>query len=104
MSDFKQITIDEAKELIDGGNVTVVDIRDPASFAAAHIENAVSIGKGNLDEFLESANREEPLIVYCYHGNSSQGAADYFSENGFREVYSMIGGFEEWKTVHPTIS
>ena len=29
--------------------------------------------------------------------NSSQNAAQFLGENGFKEVYSMDGGFEEWK-------
>ena len=50
------------------------------------------------DEFLATADREKPLIVYCYHGHSSQGAADYFSEQGFAEVYSIDGGFVAWSS------
>ena len=58
----------------------------------------LNIQQDNIEEFLSSADREKPLIVYCYHGNASQGAADYFSEQGFVEVYSMDGGYEAWRT------
>jgi thiosulfate sulfurtransferase len=39
-------------------------------------------------------------VVYCYHGNSSLGAAGYFLENGFKNVASMMGGFEAWRQVY----
>ena len=46
-------------------------------------------------------DKNKPLVVYCYHGISSQGAAAYFSEKGFKEVSSMIGGFEGWLSAFP---
>ena len=42
-------------------------------------------------------DKEKPLIVVCYHGNSSQGAAEFFASQGCREVYSLDGGFVEWQ-------
>jgi thiosulfate sulfurtransferase len=38
-------------------------------------------------------------VVYCYHGQTSQGAAAYLLDQGFREVYSVIGGFERWRQI-----
>jgi thiosulfate sulfurtransferase len=39
---------------------------------------------------------EQPILVMCYHGISSQGAAQYLVNQGFEEVYSVDGGFEAW--------
>lgn len=94
---YKCISIDEAKELIDKGDVTVADVRDGQSFSTANISNAVHITQESVDEFLVNANKAHPLIIYCYHGNSSKGAADYFAAQGFNEVFSMDGGFEAWR-------
>ena len=94
---YQCISIDEAKELIDKGSVTLADVRDGQSFNDANIPNAVNITQENVETFLSNASKELPLIVYCYHGNSSKGAADYFSNQGFSEVYSMDGGFEAWR-------
>lgn len=95
---YKCISIDEAKALIDNGVVTIADVRDPASHESASIANSVNIKQDSVEEFLANADKGQPLIVYCYHGHSSQGAADYFSEQGFGEVYSIDGGFEAWRT------
>jgi len=46
---------------------------------------------------MSGVKKNIPLIVYCYHGNSSKSAAHYFCENGFTQVYSMDGGFEAWR-------
>ncbi|MBT3594829.1 MAG: thiosulfate sulfurtransferase GlpE [Verrucomicrobia bacterium] len=93
---FKEISAQKAQEMVEEDSANVVDIRDPGSYAAGHIPNAVSLNDGNVKEYIESADKEKPLIVCCYHGNSSRGAAEYLSQNGFKEVYSMTGGFEAW--------
>ena len=97
MGEFKQINVEEAQKLIQSQEVTIVDVRDPAAYQAAHIEGAVAVDDQNIDDFLAKTPKDKPLICYCYHGFSSQNAAQFFSENGFADVYSVEGGFEEWK-------
>ncbi|MFT6029610.1 MAG: thiosulfate sulfurtransferase [Oleiphilaceae bacterium] len=94
---FKRISIEEAQTLIKTQEVTLLDVRDPGSFAAGNIENSIHVTNDNVQIVVNSANKDNPLIIYCYHGNSSQGAADYFSGLGFQQCYSVDGGFEEWK-------
>lgn len=94
---FKRIGVAEARRLIEERNAQVVDVRDPDSYRAGHIPDAVSIDERNVQSFMDSADRVRPLIVCCYHGNMSQGAADYFGRNGFREAFSLDGGYEAWR-------
>lgn len=100
MNEFKRIDPQAAAALIDQG-ATVVDIRDPQSFEAGHIASAQRLDNDNLPQFVADADRQRPLLVCCYHGNSSQPAAAYLSSLGFSEVYSLDGGFELWRQVHP---
>lgn len=93
---FKELDPHKAQEMVEEGSVNVIDIRDPGSYSAGHIPSAVSLNDTNVKGYIESADKEKPLIVYCYHGISSRGAAEYLSQNGFKEVYSMTGGFEAW--------
>ncbi len=98
---FTRISANDAKTLIDQGTSQIIDIRDAMSFQAGHMNNAIRIDNQGIDQFMAQANQQAPLIVCCYHGNSSQNAAHYFSEQGFEEVYSLDGGFEEWKVMYP---
>ena len=93
---FKEIAPQKVQEMLEESSINVVDIRDPRSYSAGHIPTALSISDNNVQEFIDSADKEKPLVVCCYHGISSQGAAEYFSENGFNEVYSMTGGYSAW--------
>ena len=94
---FKCISIDEAKALIDKGEAAIADVRDPGSYQAGSIENAINVQQENVEDFLAGADKNKPIIVYCYHGHSSQGAADHFFSQGFTEVYSVDGGYEAWR-------
>jgi thiosulfate sulfurtransferase len=94
---YKCISIDEAKVLLDKGGVTIADVRDAGAYSAGSIEKAVNVQQATIQEFMSSAGKETPLIIYCYHGHSSQGAADYFFDQGYEEVYSIDGGYEAWR-------
>ena len=101
MYNISQISIDEAKESLDAGETVFVDIRDPDSYQAAHIPGAVNLNNENVHDFLEQTDKTQPIIVYCYHGNSSLNGSAFFMEQGFETVHSMIGGFHAWCTLYP---
>lgn len=99
----QRIQLAQAKELLETNNANVIDIRDAMSFQNGHIKESTRIDNSNIGEYIEAANKEQPLIVCCYHGNASQGAAQLFSEQGFQEVYSLDGGYEMWKLAYPEL-
>jgi thiosulfate sulfurtransferase len=100
MSEFKRIPPQHAQALREQGAV-VVDIRDPQSFANGHISGSQHLDNHSLADFIRSADLDAPLIVACYHGNSSQSAAAYLISQGFSEVYSLDGGLELWRATYP---
>ena len=100
MSEFKRIPPEQAQALREQGAV-VVDIRDQPTYAAAHITGAQHLDNVNIADFIRAADLDAPLIVACYHGNSSQSAAAYLAHQGFAEVYSLDGGFELWRSQYP---
>jgi thiosulfate sulfurtransferase len=93
---FKQIDVQACRELIKDTHVTVLDIRDPYSYEIGHIENALHVEDIDVDKFVAEQPKDRPLLIYCFHGMSSQGAAEFFVAQGFTEVYSLDGGFAAW--------
>jgi len=100
MSEYQRIAPAQAQALRTQGAV-VVDIRDPQSFALGHIAGSLHLDNYSLADFIAKADLDRPLIVTCYHGNSSQSAAAYLVGQGFSEVYSLDGGFELWRASFP---
>lgn len=98
--EIPQIQIHDAKTKFDRKECRFVDIRDPGSYHAAHIPGAIHLHDGNVQEFLENTHKDTPVVVYCYHGNSSLGATAFLIDKGFKNVVSMSGGFEAWRQVY----
>lgn len=100
-ANFTRLNPNDAKTIIDQGNSHILDIRDTLSYKSGHINNAIHIDNQSIGHFIEKTDSESPIIVCCYHGNSSQNAAHYLSEQGFSNVYSLDGGYEQWKVMYP---
>jgi len=93
---YETISIEQAKLLITNDCAVVIDIRDQVSYNAGHIDVAVHIHNDNVELFIAETDPLKPLLVCCYHGNMSKGAADYFNTRGFSKTYSIDGGYTEW--------
>lgn len=100
MTEFKRIPPEKAQALREAGAV-VVDIRDPQVYAELHITGSQHLDNQSIADFIRHADLDAPLIVTCYHGNSSQSAAAYLVSQGFSDVYSLDGGFELWRATYP---
>ena len=94
------IDISDALPIIENDGA-IVDIRDLVSFQTSHMTNAISLTNDNVQNFIDNAEKSQPIIVCCYHGNSSKGAAEYLASQGFKEVYSLNGGFSQWSAMFP---
>jgi thiosulfate sulfurtransferase len=99
---LKQLTHSEADQLMSTREIITADVRDQDSFEESHIANAIHLSMQKMQEFCESSDKSLPILVYCYHGISSQSVAQHLIEQGFTEVYSLAGGFETWKAHHST--
>lgn len=97
MEQFAHISVQETQKKLLEGEVRIVDIRDDTAFAAGHIKDSIQLTNGSLHSFMSDVEFDTPVIVCCYHGVSSQQAAQFLIHQGFEEVYSLDGGFEAWR-------
>lgn len=95
------ISPQQGLDALEQDDTLFVDVRDPASYAQARIPGAVPLTQATLDDFLTETDRQRPLVVYCYHGHSSQSASDFLTDKGFARVVSLDGGFEHWRQAYP---
>ena len=96
MSEFGFIDSDQLMLSIE--RYMVLDIRDRQSFDSGHISGAIHINSDNVNNFIDENDLSTPIVVCCYHGNSSQRAAQFLTNRGFKNVYSLNGGYEQWKS------
>lgn len=101
MDKFQFLSIEQAYQLWVSQSAVLVDVRDPQSYRAGHATNVFHLTNETLNQFLQDADFDVPVMVMCYHGHSSQGAAQYLVNMGFETVYSINGGFEAWQREFP---
>ncbi len=99
MSVCKHINVNDAHARIAAGEFAIADIRAPKSFQQGHIAGAVSINNDNLGDFIHD-NLGKPVLVVCYHGVSSEKAAQYMLAQGVGETYNLSGGMTAWAEAH----
>lgn len=99
---FKSVSCAEVEELLNDPKLIIADVRDQDSYDEAHIPAAIHLSVTMLKDFCDTAEKEQPILLYCYHGISSQSVAQHLVDQGFSAVYSLIGGFETWRAHHPT--
>ena len=95
---YAKITADEAKTMMDAGNVTIVDVRTAQEYADGHIPGGINIPLESIgsDNPAELTDTDADLIVYCRTGVRSKQASDKLVELGYQHVNDM-GGIVDWK-------
>lgn len=79
------------------GELSVFDTRDAASYAAGHIDGALPVNDDALRKLIQSRQRQRPILVYCYRGNSSRDVCQLIAGLGFSRVYNLAGGWQGWQ-------
>ena len=107
-SKYKSIS---AKNLLvktqSGQTPTMLDIRDPAPFAAEHIIDSKNINQQSLNDILSSSDKNKTYYLIDSLGPSPMElqVLDLFSQAGFKNVSYLDGGLAEWKNeLNPTIT
>ena len=99
MSEYQQITVEEAKTMMDEqAEAIILDVREQSEYDESHIPGAVLLPVGSIDA--ESAAEVIPakdttVLVYCRSGNRSKKAAAALAELGYTEIYEF-GGIIDW--------
>ena len=99
-AEIREVETAEAAELRDaGGNVVVLDVREPDENAQGSIPGAVFIPRGQLESNIENkiSDKDAKILIHCASGVRSAFAAKTLSELGYSDVASVAGGFNKWK-------
>jgi molybdopterin/thiamine biosynthesis adenylyltransferase/rhodanese-related sulfurtransferase len=89
----------EAAQEIEGGDVVLIDTREPHEYQEAHLENGKLVPPGLLGDEIAAAapDKSARTILYCRSGNRSYKAAEQLQALGYEDVASMAGGILAWQ-------
>lgn len=93
-----QLSAQEAVQLMNHQQAVFVDLRDPLSFAKAHVVGAINIAN-IADNGVEQLRKYKlkPIILACANGLSSPKLAKQLTAEGFEKVYVVAGGILAWQ-------
>ena len=94
-NNYKMISYEEAEDIIKNENSLIFDIRDEISYNDSHYSNVVHLTNQNFNSIVEQSDKEKTILVYCYKGISSQNVAQHLCNLGFKNVYSLNGGYKD---------
>lgn len=98
MTHIKFISVNDADTILARDpHAILLDIRHERDFNAGHHPKAQHLTEKRLRTLLKTTPKSVAIIIYCYHGISSQDIARLFSDFGFKECYSVDGGYESWR-------
>lgn len=90
------------QKLKTGDTITLIDVRtieerDEAYILKSNLIPTTDIEAGTAD--FSDYNKNSEIIVYCRSGNRSARVYDIMKRLGFKNVKSMTGGINEWKSL-----
>ncbi|MBN1892528.1 MAG: rhodanese-like domain-containing protein [Clostridiales bacterium] len=94
----RTITAEEAKEMMETlDEYIIVDVREQYEYDAGHIEGAVLVPVGSIEELASELlpDKDMTLLLYCRSGNRSAQAAAKLLEMGYSNIYDF-GGIRDW--------
>jgi rhodanese-related sulfurtransferase len=98
------VTPQEAANLMQGGDVLVVDVRDGTELqASGKVKGALHVSRGMLEFKVDpdspycdpAFSKSKTMILYCASGGRSALAGKTLKDMGYADVRNL-GGFPDW--------
>jgi len=83
-------------------DLIILDVRSGDSYSAIHIKNAISIPFYELDDRINEleSDSDKLIVVYCsnFDCGLSKSAVEFLFEKGFKNLFALSGGIENWQS------
>lgn len=96
---LKDVNAVEFKKIIEQDNVIILDVRRQEEVAKGHIKGCSNIDfySDDLIDKINLIDKSKAIAVYCRSGGRSSKVAKLLQENGFNEIYQLLGGVMAWE-------
>lgn len=89
------ITPEEFELDLNFRNEFVLDVRTPEKYAEGHVEGAVNIPVGELEDHISQLDPSKTIYIHCSGGYSSMIASSILQSKGFRLIKNIYGGIKK---------
>jgi rhodanese-related sulfurtransferase len=91
-----EYTPQEVAELLQSGDIQLIDVRQPDEHEAGRIAGDRLIELASLAAEVDSIDRARTVVFYCRSGSRSAMATEAFRGAGF-DAHNMAGGLLDWQ-------
>ncbi len=77
--------------------LTVLDVRTEQEWDEGHIDGAVHVHGGLLQDHFKKVPKDRPVAAICGSGYRASVAASLLQRQEYDEVYNVLGGMTAWK-------
>ena len=96
-----RVTASQAVMLINREKAVLIDVSEPAEYAAGHAAGAKNVPLGSLETSTElPKNKALPLVVLCPTGARAARAAGILRKLGYENSRVLEGGLNAWRTAN----
>lgn len=94
-----RVSTAEAVMLINREKAVLIDVSEPAEYAAGHASNARNIPLGGLESGAKGlpTNKSLPVLVICPTGARANRAVATLRKLGYEKASTVIGGLAAWR-------
>jgi molybdopterin/thiamine biosynthesis adenylyltransferase/rhodanese-related sulfurtransferase len=85
-----------AARLERGGDIKLIDVREPHELKISHIDGAELIPLGSLASRMHELDSSDEIVLFCKSGTRSARALELLAGAGFRKVKNLRGGINAW--------
>ena len=90
--------LEAASILKENPEIRLLDVRTQHEQETASLDNSVLLDQELVEEILGSWDQNTPLMFFCHVGERSRQAAQYFTSQGFQQVYNISDGIKGWSS------
>ncbi len=97
----RELSVEQSRERLRlNPSAILLDVREESEFTDEHAVGAINLCKGIIERDIEKMfpDTNSEILIYCGGGYRSVLVCESVQKMGYRNVYSIIGGYRAMKT------
>lgn len=107
VNSIPEMSVSELKAKMDKkDDLVLLDVREPYEYEIAHISGSHLIPLGQLEGRLAELEqfKDKEIVTHCKMGGRSAKAVEFLKKSGFKKVWNVTGGINEWSNkIDPSV-
>ena len=96
-----KVSTHDAVQLINREKAVLIDVSEPAEYAAGHVAGSRSVPLSSLEVSKDlPKNKALPVVVVCTTGTRAARAVTTLKKLGFANARALAGGVDAWRAAN----